>query len=307
MKIDRLIGIVFYLLNRDIVNSNTLAQKFEVSTRTIQRDIESLNLAGIPIVSIQGPEGGYGIVESFKFRKHMTSTEDCIYIVAALRGLCTAYGNKKIQETLERITHAVNTNIIREPKIRLDFSVSREVSNIDENLEIINEAIDEEKVIQFSYTNSYGENRVRIAEVVGIIYKWYSWYILSYCHEKRDYRLFKVARISNLQKLKMNFTMEHSNLDILLKQYEEQDKNQYWNIKMSCKEEVRSKVMEYIPKGQYKSLDNDSFIVEFSVPNNEVGWKGILLTFGNKITILEPVELKVELTELAEEILNNYN
>ena len=74
MKIDRLLGITTYLLNRDIVNANTLAKKFEVSSRTIQRDIETLNLAGIPISSIQGTNGGYGIVDSFKFEKQITNT-----------------------------------------------------------------------------------------------------------------------------------------------------------------------------------------------------------------------------------------
>ena len=188
MKIERLRGIVVYLLNREIVNANALAEKFEVSTRTIQRDVETLNLAGIPITSMQGTNGGYGIIDSFK----------------------------------------------------LDFSVSREGNNIDKYLKIIEEAIDKEKVIEFEYTNSYGEKTLRTSEPIGVIYKWYA------CEE-----YFKNASIT--------------------------------------------------------TKENEDFILQFHVPNNEIGWKGLIFTtYGNKIKIIDTEELREEFMLKAEEIIDTY-
>lgn len=103
MKIDRLIGILIYLLNRNIVSAKALAEKFEVSQRTVQRDIDALNLAGIPIVSVVGANGGYGIAEGFRIDRQLASYEDFLHIITALKGLSTGYGNKKLDNTLEKM------------------------------------------------------------------------------------------------------------------------------------------------------------------------------------------------------------
>lgn len=306
MKIDRLLGIVIYLLNRDIVNSNTLAQKFEVSTRTIQRDIETLNLAGIPIVSIQGTDGGYGIVDSFKLQKQITNTEDYLFIITALRALCSAYDNKKIEQTLERIVYAYKLDEDKESKIRLDLGVSREGSNIDKNLKTIEKATDEEKIIKFIYTDSYGSKTCRLVEPVGLIYKWYAWYLFGYCRDKKDYRLFKVVRMRDLKKLDEHFSIKHEKLDKLLHKHEKKNKLKYMDVKVLCKKEIRVSIEEYFPKGSIKTLEDGDFVLEFSVPSNEVGWKGILLNYGNKIKIVEPEELKTEFLRKAKEIIDIY-
>lgn len=306
MKIDRLLGITTYLLNRDIVNANTLAKKFEVSSRTIQRDIETLNLAGIPIASIQGTNGGYGIVDSFKFEKQITNTEDYLFIITALIGMCSAYNNKKLKTTLEKLLSISKEGKSISPKIKLDFSASREGSNIGEYLEIIQTAIEGEYIIEFEYTNSYGNKTLRLTEPIGVIYKWYAWYMLGYCHNKKDYRLFKVARIRNLKRLEELFSIKHENIDKLLAQQEKQDTYKYMDVKLLCKESIRISVEEYFSNGCITSLDDGDFILQFTVPENEIGWKGILLTYGNKIEIIEPEKLKVEFVSKANEIINVY-
>lgn len=129
MKIDRLLGIVIYLLNRDIVSGNALAEKFEVSIRTIQRDIETLNLAGIPISAMQGINGGYCIIDSFKLDKQITSTEDYQFIITALMGMNSAYNNKKLETTLEKLLNISKQEQSISSKVKLDFSVSEKGSD----------------------------------------------------------------------------------------------------------------------------------------------------------------------------------
>jgi predicted DNA-binding transcriptional regulator YafY len=103
MKIDRLLGITIHLLNHDKSSAKILASKFEVSLRTIQRDIESLCQAGIPVVSYVGAEGGYKILESFKMDRQIAGDVDYQYIILALQGLASAYENPKVETTLEKM------------------------------------------------------------------------------------------------------------------------------------------------------------------------------------------------------------
>lgn len=306
MKIERLLGIVIYLLNRDIVNANTLAKRFEVSTRTIQRDIETLNLAGIPIISMQGTDGGYGIIDDFKLEKQIASKEDYQFIIAALIGMNSAYNSKKLEITLEKLLSVSRQGKSISPKVKLDFSVSREGSNIDEYLKIIENAIDKQRIITFEYTNSYGDKTSRSAEPVGVIYKWYAWYMLGYCCDKKDYRLFKVVRMRNLKKLKESFSVKHENIDNLLTKQENQDNRKYMNVKILCKEEIRVSIEEYFPNARITVKEDRNFILQFYALDNEIGWKGLLFTYGNKIKIIEPEELKTEFMLKAKEIIDSH-
>lgn len=306
MKIERLLGIVVYLLNRDIVSAGTLAEKFEVSTRTIQRDIETLNLAGIPITSVQGACGGYGIIDSFKLNKQITSKEDYQFIITALMGMNSAYNNKKLETTLEKFLSVSTQSKHKSPKVKLDFSVSREGSNIDEYLKIIENAIDEEQLVEFEYTSSYGDKTLRSAEPIGVIYKWYAWYMLGYCLEKKDYRLFKLARMRNLKKLEQSFSIRHESLEKLLAQQEKEDNRDYMNVKVLCKKAIRASIEEYFPNASITTQEDGDFILQFAALDNEIGWKGMLLTYGNKIKIVEPEKLKIEFMTKAKEIVEAY-
>lgn len=306
MKIERLLGIVIYLLNRDIVSGNALAEKFEVSTRTIQRDIETLNFAGIPITSIQGTNGGYGIIDSFKLEKQMANKEDYQFIITALMGMSSAYNNKKLETTLEKLLNVFKQDKDINSKVKLDFSVSREGNNIDEYLKIIEKAMEEETAIEFEYTNSYREKTLRIVEPVGVIYKWYAWYMLGYCCDKKDYRLFKIVRMRNLKKLVKPFSRKHDNIDNLLAEHHKQDNQEYVQVKILCNREIRVSVEEYFPNANIEIREDGNLLLQFHAPMNEIAWKGMLFTYGNKIKIIEPNELKMELIARAKEIINNY-
>ncbi len=306
MKIDRLLGIIIYLLNHNTVSAAILAKKFEVSTRTIQRDIESLSLAGIPIISLHGVNGGYSIEESFRLEKQVASSEDYLYIATALEGLNSAYRNNKLEETLEKLLSISKRNAEIKPQVKLDLSTSREGNYIDEYVNIIGHAIKEEHIIEFEYTNSYGDQSLKIIEPLVIMFKWYAWYMFGYDRDKKDYRLYKLVRMRNLKELKGFFSIKHENINELLEEYEKTDNRSYIDVKLLCKKEIRVSIEEYFPKGNIEELENKDFILGFKIPSNEIGWKGILLSYGNKIKILEPQELRDEFITKAKEIIGVY-
>ena len=158
MKTDRLYAITVYLLNHGKTSAKDLADRFEVSVRTIQRDIDSLCVAGIPIVAESGVNGGYYLTESFKMNAQTATEEDYSNILTALKGYSTAMNNPHIDTAIEKITLLAGK---KDGSVVLDFSVLREVDN--NLMRTLQEAIKRKNVVRFSYTNA--ENVTRIHTV----------------------------------------------------------------------------------------------------------------------------------------------
>ncbi len=306
MKIDRLLGIIMHLLNHDISSAKALAHKFEVSERTIQRDIDALTLAGIPVMAVKGAGGGYGIVDGFRMDRHLASAEDFLYIITALKGLCSGYGGKKLYSTLEKVLALAPPGNGSKQKLILDFGVLKENSRINNRMEIIEKAIETETAVEFDYTNADGYASHRSVEPLALAYKWYAWYLFGYCCEKKDYRLFRLSRIGSLINTRKIFSAKHGNTDGLMAEYEKRDNRRYLDIKLMCRVEMRVAAEEAFPGGAITAQDNGDIVIRLRVPENERMWFAALLSFGDRITVIEPEILKERLVKKAEEILNLY-
>lgn len=305
MKIDRLIGITMYLLNRNIVSARELADKFEVSLRTIVRDVEALNMAGIPISSSTGASGGYEILDTFNLNKQITNMEDYLYIITALKGMCSAYDNKKLETTLEKLLVS-NKYKSDNQRFFLDFGVAKEGENIPEYIKMLEDTISDEYLIEFDYTSSDNKTTHRVIEPLALSYKWYGWYLFGYCTSKNDYRIFKLNRITNIFMTKTPFTHEHANIAELLEAKWNNDSRTYMDIKLLCRAEVKVPVMEYLKGTILEEHENGDFIISLHLPENERMWFSLLLGFGDKVKVLEPKELKDKLLQKACEIQNLY-
>lgn len=301
MKTDRLIAITMYLLNRETVSASKLAEKFEVSKRTIQRDIEALNQSGIPIVSTFGSDGGYEIMDGFKLNKQISDVDDYLNIIIALKGLSSAYDNEKINRTVEKLLTAENDT---RQRVFLDFNVARENSEINENLKTIEKAIDSETPLQIEYTNAAGVVSLRTVEPLALSFRWYAWYMFAFCTENRDYRLFKLPRISSCKQLDGKFSRKHENAETLMREQAE-DFREIIHMKLLCKKEIRQQALEYLGNNIIEERANGDFVIERHVPFERM-WFSLLLGFGNKAEVLEPEELRIKLRETAEEILSIY-
>lgn len=305
MKIDRMFGITIYLLNRDTVTARELAEKFEVSIRTIVRDIEALNLSGIPINSLTGTNGGYEILDSFNLNKQITNADDYLFMITALKGLCSAYDNKKLDLTLEKLL-AAGFKKARDQKIFLDFGVLKEGKNISEFITLLENSIINRKMIEFEYTNADNKTNQKIVEPLALTYKWYAWYLFGYCTYKKDYRIFKLIRINNLSEKEIIFNTVHDNIDLLLERQFSSDQSVYLDVKIFCKNEVKTLALEYLSSKIEKEYENGDVLLSMHVPENERMWFSLLLSFGDKVEVLEPPELKYRLLQKAEEIFKLY-
>jgi predicted DNA-binding transcriptional regulator YafY len=294
-----------YLLNRSVVTAKELADRFGVSVRTIVRDIEALSMAGIPISSSTGATGGYEILDTFKLNKQITTMDDYLFIITALKGMCSAYDNQKINITLEKLLTAGQYGE-KDQRVFIDFGVVREGARIPEIVREIEDAIRDKKIVEFDYTDSTGCQNHRTAEPLALHYRWYAWYLLAYCAYKDDYRLFKLNRMSNLTVTDNPITHEHGNIPELLEKRWNNDIRRRYTMKLECKAEARIPVMEYL-KGQIiQERDNGDFVLITDVIENERMWFSLLMGFGGAVKVLEPQGIIDILKEKSREIQKLY-
>ena len=305
MKIDRLLGITIYLLNHDKATATFLAERYEVSVRTIQRDINVLCMAGIPVVSTFGVDGGYKILETFKLEGQVANQKDYAVILAALKGLSSAYESQKIEETLEKI-EAVALKNSNQPSVILDFGVLKEKQNINEYLITLEKAIIENKTIIFTYTNAADQSGTYEIEPVAVVYKWFNWYLLGYNVQKEDYRLYKLVRITHLHITNNIQAKEHDLVENILASKEKVDPRKYIHIQLKCNKRVKMKVLEYLNGKVEEELDGETCLISLCVPEDEHFWFGTLLALGNEVELISPRALQLRLCQKCLEVLKLY-
>ena len=299
MKIDRLMGIVVYLLNNGRTSAQKLAEEFEVSSRTIMRDLESLDQAGIPIQSFYGVEGGYQIMDGFILEKQVATSHEYDWIVTALKGMASAYASKGLEQTLAKIKHLNNTKGV---SVSVDLSVASEDNKINEQLTLLEDSIEKKCVVRFFYTNSHDETKEIQVEPVCLQYKWYNWYLVGYYEKYQDYCMFKLVRMDGLRVTNIKNSKAHNLSDIKIKNCNEN----IVHIKLYGKAIIKAKCREYLNGRITQEFENGDFEFCFSVPEHETFWYGVILSFGNKVKIIEPQEIKERIIRTCKKIQSEY-
>lgn len=301
MKIDRLYGITVYLLNHGRTPARKLADHFEVSVRTIQRDIDSLSLSGIPVVSLPGAAGGYELPEQFILDKHLATANDYSYILTALKGLSSATNDPSVAQTLEKVA-----SLCKQPHtdILLDFSVLQEAGQ--ENLQALQTAIEKKRVVNFLYTNNDGETRTHCVEPIAVLYRWYAWYLLAYSNAAKDYRTYKLVRMLDLNITDIPFKKEHEAAELILKSADRHDSRKYTELLVKCSEKAQARVREYLNGAVVEYLPNGGARMKLTVVENEQFWIGTLLSLGDEVEVIEPIAIRKRLAEAASKIVSLY-
>lgn len=196
MKISRLFEIVYILLDKKTVTAKELASHFEVSVRTIYRDIDTLSSSGIPVYTSQGKGGGIALLEDFVLNKSVLSEQEQQQILIALQNLsATQYPD--LDDMLSRLSSLFQQK--NNHWIEVDFSPWGSNEEHKEKFNLLRLAITESRVIKFAYFNSAGVKSLRHAEPVQLVFKHRAWYLIAYQLEKKAYRTFKVTRINDVE------------------------------------------------------------------------------------------------------------
>ncbi len=302
MKIDRLYAITIYLLNHRKTSASELARRFEVSLRTIQRDIDTLCLAGIPIVAVTGAAGGYEIIDTFRMEQHAATQEDYSHILTALQGLATATNDPKVNATFEKLASLTKAG---ERSIILDFSVLHEGN--EKILQLLQSAVLSKRTVNFTYTNTDNVTRSHMVEPIAVLYRWYAWYLLAYSTVKKEYRTYKLVRMSDLQVTDIAFSREHESVDAILRAADKTDSRTYMNVTIRCKAEAKARAIEYLRGIITEEFNNGDVLMTLNVVENEHFWFGTLLSLGDSVEILEPEGLRLRVLNAAKTIFALYN
>ena len=195
MKIERLIGILSILLQQDKITASELAEKFEVSVRTILRDVDEIARAGIPIVTSQGQGGGISIMDGYKIDRTLLSSAEMTAIFAGLKSLDSVSGTNRYRQLMDKLS--VSDTVNADNHIIIDLSMW-DKNAVAEKIELIKSAIEQNRIITYKY---YSPQRIeqRSIEPYRLIFQWSSWYVWGFCTKRQDYRMFKLTRMTELK------------------------------------------------------------------------------------------------------------
>lgn len=294
---NRLFEIVYILMQKKKITAKELADKFEVSIRTIYRDIEILSRANIPIYTIKGKDGGIGLLDEYVLNKTILSEKEQNQILFALQGMKKVVGEDE-KDILEKLSILFNKKV--NDWIKIDFSNWGKDKTQKERFEMIKTAILNRKKIEFIYYNSNGNESKRIVEPLQIWFKDKSWYLISYCKLKEDYRIFKIARIKGIKILEEHFERE-------LPKEKKEEKYRLKNIllELEINKEMAYRVYDEFESKEISKKDNGNFIVKVEYPENEWVY-GYILSFGEHIKVLSPDRARNVIKYKLEKTLKNY-
>lgn len=297
MKIDRIISIIMILLKKERIGAQELADMFEVSLRTIYRDIDAINMAGIPIRSISGVGGGFEIMQNYKIEKNVFSTADLSAILMGLTSLSDIVRDNELINALAKVKSFIPADRakdieLRANQIRIDLSAWMGNRNIQLHLEMIKTALQESRLLSFEYIAHHGNKTTRTVEPYQLVLKNSHWYFQGYCYKRNDFRLFRLSRISNLQIEKETF-MPRDFPKISL-DYEEIFETVPIRIKLRIHKSVMDRVLDYCSYEYFSPVDDEYYIVDFPFIENDYNYD-ILLGFGAKCECLEPLRIRTEM------------
>ena len=301
MQIDRLIQIVFLLLRHENITAKQLAEELCVSTRTIYRDINILSVAGIPITSQKGFGGGLSLLQGFSLDKSYFTQEEQNNIVQALQILKSS-NYPDADKSLNKVAGLFSHNLQSE-WLEIDFSYWGSPEKERNNITALERAIINKYVITFTYFNAELTVTPQTVEPLKLVFKSHSWYLVAYSENKKDIRTFKMSRIRELQITNQLFDRELPKDFSITPVYKEEYNTPVFILHFS--EKIAYKVYDEFQEKYIKKLDDGTLEVTFRYQLSD--WTFLyLLSFGEYVEIIEPVEARNILKEKAKKIFSMY-
>jgi len=300
MKIDRLIGILSILLQKEMVTAPELADHFEVSRRTINRDIEALCMAGIPIQTMQGAGGGISIMNGYRMDRTILSSRDMQMILAGLRSLDSVSGSRYYGQLMEKLQAGSSSFISGRDSILIDLSAWYGES-LPTKIELIQDAIELKKRIRFSYYSPKGESGREI-EPYYLIFKWSSWYVYGFCLLRKDFRLFKLNR---MDKITHGVPFEERKDIPMPDLSNEKIFPPAGRVKAVFDPSLKWRLVEEYGVDSFVEQPDGTLLFEHEYADDEglIAW---ILSCRDKVTVLEPESVREKLYRIAGDMAAKY-
>ncbi len=292
LKESRLFKIIYFILEKGRVTAPELAEKFEVSVRTIYRDVDVISSAGIPIYVTTGRSGGIQILDNYVLDKAFFSDKEKQDILSALQSL-SVINNTYERELLTKLSALFNTH--SENWFEVDFGRWGSKTQDNAKFELLKKAVITHKVVNIVYVSTHFKKTTRKIHPLKLYYKSKEWYVKAYCTEKNDFRLFKINRIIDCKLLNEDF------IPVEFPDLQATEQNAHNKIVLRFPKEMAYRVYDEFKDDELTEHESGDFIVAAYMP--EDAWLiGYLLSFGAYVEVIEPAYLREVLSDEAKKI-----
>lgn len=300
MKTDRLIGILSILLQKEKVTAPELAERFEVSRRTINRDVENLCKAGIPIVTSQGNGGGISIMDGYRMDRTILTSKDMQMIMAGLRSLDSVSDSHYYGQLMEKIKAGSAEFVSGSDSILIDLS-SWDKDSLAPKIELVQDAIELRKTLRFKYYAPNG-NSEREIEPYYLVFKWSNWYVYGYCFLRKDFRLFKLNRMAGI----MHGESYEKRREIPMPDLSnERVFPARGKVKAVFEPSMKWHLIEEYGIESFTELPDGKLLFEHEYADDE-GLLSWMVSMRDKVTVLEPESIRKKLFRIASELTEKY-
>lgn len=301
MQISRLFEIVYILMNKKGTTARELSERFEVSSRTIYRDIETLCQAGIPIYTTQGKGGGISLMENFVLNKSVLSEQEQNEIISAL-SLLKVTTNEDSGQVLSKLGALFGNK--RSDWIEVDFSNWNSTEEDKYKFSLLKDSIMNYCVITFQYYNSNGEHSIRRVEPYKLVFRSQAWYLFGYCKDRKDVRYFKISRICELHREDEHFQMSPK----AYRSCSEPPATVTYHsipVHLRISSEMGFRVYDEFPQEAIRVEPDGSFDIHANLEENHF-LAGYLMSFEDYLEVLEPQHLREEMITKYKHSLERY-
>lgn len=306
MRLDRLLSMVLIISNKGRVTGKELAEHFEVSLRTIYRDIDKICEAGIPIASEGGKGGGYYVMENFSMDNLFFKESEMRTLTAVMDGLGFLFGkNENFNDIVLKFENAGGKDKAAKDRLSINMSHFSMEDELKEYLYLINSAIEESRVLELEYINRRMAYEKRVVEPYYVDFCSGNWYLVGFCRTRNAFRRFKLVRIRSMKPGDV-FRRREVSRDEIRHKFSEEYNNKSIKVSLKFDHRIGAQLNEYFRKGDVKEMEDGSYIVEDLFPHEE-GLIKFLLSFGRDCEVLEPDYLREEVNNYIKEIIKKYN
>jgi len=301
-KVERLIAIIMILLKKELVSTSEFTQLFNVSKRTILRDMETLSLSNIPIYSVNGVNGGYGIMKEYKVDKRLLSNSDLENILTALGGLEQIFLTEEVEQTIKKI-EAMVSPLSLQRSIQLSFYDWQGRSEILETLKICQESIVKKRIVSFNYTDKNGAPTNRMVEPYELHFSESSWYLKGFCLHRQGYRTFKLSRIERIAMGERTFQPRD---DWSEQGHKASYLPQLVAVTAWISPSIKDQVIERYGRKSIEEHSSELLKATIDVPQNDTGFQ-FLAGFGTQLKIVAPKAYVEDFRRYLVQMMENYS
>ena len=308
MKIDRLVSIIMILLEKERMSAQELAKMFEVSTRTIYRDIEAISMAGIPVLATSGSGGGIEIMKDYKVDKKIFSTDDLSALLMGLSNISGMVRGSEVANALAKVKSFIPSEKaksieLKASQIYIDLTPWEGNASVKNALEIIKKALQENRLLIFTYIDGHGSKTSRTVEPYQLVFKSRAWYVQTFCRLKNDYRLFRLSRMSELKMLEETFTPREYQKPFL--DFEETARSLQTDIKIRIHKSVLDRILDFCPYERLSQDGEEYYLADYPFFDSDY-YYDMLLSLGDKCEILEPAHVREKLKQKIKNLAKVY-